>query len=383
MAESIKVTEEKTESLNWAWIAGLVVKALILFVLFNLLYALLGPLPAFARISVYNRIVPGRERLPFGENPAQAYNLSLFSLEGMIASHEIVRPKADDEFRVIFIGDSSVWGTLLRPEETVAGQLDALGIAAPGGKTVRAYNLGYPTLSLAKDLMILERVMPYQPDLIVWLVTLESMPRANQLRTPLAQNNPETARRLIAAYDLDLDPADPALVDADFLGRTIWGERREIADLLRLNLYGFAWAATGVDQFYPESYPPLQVDFEADATDFYGLEQPLNRADLALDILTAGHQMAGDVPVLLVNEPMFISGGENSDIRYNFYYPRRVYDQYRAIMADWAAGGGYTYLDLWDFVPPEEFTNSAIHITPEGTALLAQEIAAGMEATYP
>ena len=34
-------------------------------------------------------IFPGRPRLPFGENPDKAYNFSLYSLDAMLASHEI------------------------------------------------------------------------------------------------------------------------------------------------------------------------------------------------------------------------------------------------------------------------------------------------------
>jgi len=44
------------------------------------------------------------------------------------------------------------------------------------GKQARVYNLGYPTMSLTKDLLILSRALHYQPDLIIWLVTLESFP---------------------------------------------------------------------------------------------------------------------------------------------------------------------------------------------------------------
>ena len=64
------------------------------------------------QFSLYNQVVPGRERLPFGENPAEAYNLSTFQLEAMFASHQVTQAKADDEFRVIVIGDSSVLGNL-------------------------------------------------------------------------------------------------------------------------------------------------------------------------------------------------------------------------------------------------------------------------------
>jgi lysophospholipase L1-like esterase len=82
-----------------------------------------------------------------------------------------------------------------------------------------------------------------------------------------------------------------------------------------------------------------------------------------------------EAPVLLVNEPMFISSGANSEIRYNFYYPRWAYEDYRQILSDLAVENNWHYLDLWNIVPAAEFTNSAIHMTPVGTAQLADRVA--------
>jgi hypothetical protein len=78
--------------------------------------------------------------------------------------------------------------------------------------------------------------------------------------------------------------------------------------------------------------------------------------------------------VLLVNEPMLVSSGKNSDLRYNFYYPRWAYDQYRQRMANQAVKNAWKYLDLWNLAPADEFTNSAIHLTPAGEALLAERV---------
>lgn len=365
---------QQREPANWRFAIRVIVKAALLFVALNTIFALLNPLAAIGSVSVYNTIVPGRARLPFGENPEEAYNLSLFQLDAMFASHEIVAPKPADEYRVILIGDSSVWGILLRPGETLAGQINALGLIAPDGRKVRVYNLGYPTISVTKDLLILSRAIRYQPELIIWPVTLEAMPGNKQLSSPIVQHNAAEVKALIQTYDLNLNADDPSLIEPDFWGRTLVGQRRDLADVIRLNLYGVMWAATGIDQVYPESYPPLQTDFEPDDS-FYDLRPPLTSDDIALDVLAAGIRLAGDVPVLIVNEPMFISSGENSNIRYNFYYPRWAYDDYRRLLADAARQNGWRYLDLWDAIPASEFTNSAIHLTPAGEAQLAALIA--------
>ena len=163
-------------------------------------------MPALGRLSAYNVLFPGRVRLPYGERPDLAYNLSLYNLDAMFASHEIAGgSKPADEYRVVLIGDSSAWGFLQHPEDTLSAQLNARGLATPSGKRVRVYNLGYPTLSLTKDLLMLSRAVHYQPDLIIWLVTLESFPASQQLASPIVQHNPQAVRELIAAGSLELD----------------------------------------------------------------------------------------------------------------------------------------------------------------------------------
>jgi hypothetical protein len=350
-----------------------VFKALFLFLVLNILFFAWDPTPALGRLSLYNRIFPGRSRLPYGDNPPRAYNLSLYNLEAMFASHELAGgEKSADEFRVLLIGDSSTWGFLLPADQTLDAYLNQANLTTADGRRVRFYNLGYPVMSLTKDLLLLSYGMRYQPDLIIWLFTLESFPAGKQLFPPLLQNNPEAVRSLIQSFGLQSDLGDPQLIDPTPLGRTILGQRRNLADLLRLQIYGALWAATGIDQDIPETYTPRQEDFDADLS-FHELQPPaLHENDLALDVLQAGARMVGDVPLLLVNEPMFISQGENSDLRYNFFYPRWAYDDYRRMMQEQSAAQGWDYLDLWDRVSSSEFTNSAVHMTPEGTAQLAQ-----------
>lgn len=354
---------------------NVIIKAIVLFLLLNLIFALIWPIPSLGRISAYNSIFPGRQRLPYGDNPEKAYNLSLFNLEAMFASHEVTDGfKPPGEYRILLIGDSSTWGFLLPPQQSLSAQLNSAGFMLPDGRQIRAYNLGYPVMSLTKDLLILSYAMRYQPDMIVWLFTLESFPKDKQLFPPLLQHNSELVQELIKTYNLDLDPNDPNLVNHQIFDKTIIGQRRALADLLRLQLYGVLWAATGIDQDIPETYTPRMDDLPPEEG-FHNLLPPhLSEDDLAIDVLQAGIEMSGDVPILLVNEPMFISNGENSDIRYNFYYPRWAYDDYRQVIYSQCQAQYWHCLDLWDSISPNEFTNSAVHLSPQGSAQLAQYI---------
>jgi hypothetical protein len=353
----------------------LALKVLVLFGIANLVLLPFSSLNDLGRISAYNRIFPGRQRLPYADDPAKAYSLSLYNLEAMFASHELAAgAKPDDEFRVFVIGDSSTWGFLLPADQTLASQINQNGLQTAGGRQVRVYNLGYPVMSLSKDLLILSKAMQYEPDLILWLFTLESFPYDKQLFPPLIQNNPEAMGRLITGYGLNLDPNDPNFSRPALFDRTWIGQRRALADLMRLQLYGVMWAATGIDQEIPETYTPRQEDLDAD-TSFHELQPPrLREADLAFDVLEAGLDLAGDTPVILINEPMFVSQGKNSDIRYNFFYPRWAYDTFRSMLAAKSQERGWKYHDLWNAVDNQEFTNSAVHLTARGTAQLANRL---------
>ena len=362
---------------NWRSITRMILKATLLFAVCNVLFALLNPIEALGSISLYNFIVPGRERLPYGEDSARSYNLSLYNIPAMINSHVLARPKAADEFRVVIIGDSATWGWFLKNENTLAGQINAQGLKTADGKRIVAYNLGYPIMALTKDLLILDEALKHQPDLIIWPMTLESFPREKQIFAPIVQNNADRVRRLIDTYQLNLDRTDARFASVDFWGKTIIEQRRALADWLRLQLYGFSWAATGIDQYIPDQIKLRQSDFEADLS-WQSFKQPttLTDADLAFDVLAAGVKMAENEPVLIINEPMFISAGKNSDLRYNSFYPRWAYDQYHMLLNQQTQANGWHYLDVWDAIAPENFTDTPVHLNPAGSAQYAQLVGA-------
>ena len=76
-----------SSSVTWGLFLRVTAKAALLFVLFNVVFAAIIPLDALGTLSLYNVLLPGRERLPYGEEPVQSYNLSLFNIPAMMASH--------------------------------------------------------------------------------------------------------------------------------------------------------------------------------------------------------------------------------------------------------------------------------------------------------
>ncbi len=347
----------------------LIIKVILFLLIFNIL-CFAGTFVPIGKLSLYNFIFPGRERMPFGENPEKSYNLTINNVDAMVASHEISGAKKDNHsFRIFVIGDSSVWGYLQTPADTLSGIISQEINFDCNGLPVEIYNFGYPSLSILKDAFFLDQARDFDPDLVVWLVTLESLNKNEQLSTPLVENNPDELNRVIQEYDLDYQ-----LAEIPFWDHTLLGQRRNFADLIRLQLYGVMWASTGIDQGYPESYTPAQRDFEPDSTYKNYPDQTIVEDDLALDVIQQTIDKIPSVEFVLINEPILISNGKNSDIRYNYYYPRWAYDQYRRIIDGFIQRQQIQYYDFWDLVPQENFTNSAIHLDPAGEKMLADNV---------
>jgi hypothetical protein len=308
--------------------------------------------------------------LPFGENPKKSYNLSLYNLDAMFASHEINKKQADvEDINVVLVGDSSIWGFLQKPDNTISGLLNKRFVGED--KNIIFHNLGYPSISILKDLMVVDRALEYNPDLILWFITLEALPKEKQLEIPIIKNNPRIVNSIIEKYKL----SEIKLIEEKLLDNTLWNQRRNISDLLDLQLYGILWDATGIDQEYPETYNPAQRDFTDTIEQYYTVNPDDKLEDfLALEIIENGIEKSKGMDFILINEPILISEGVNSSVQYNYYYPRWAYDQYRLIMKEFTQENNIKYYDLWDLIPESEFTNSAIHFSEGAEEILADKI---------
>lgn len=345
-------------------------KAIVILLCFNFAFPIIDHVPS-DRISLYNNLVVGRERLPFGENPDLAYNLTMNDMDAMLASHEISKAQKDESFSILITGDSSVWGTLLNNEETISTRLEqrihsdeTLDIY---GRT-SVYNLGYPTTSILKDLVILDECLKFQPDTIIWFITLNSVIKDAHQDAPIILNNPEKTNAVIEKYDLRV----PLLAEKTYMEKTFLQQRRDIHDRIQLQLMAVMWAATNIDQYIPQDYKSAARDLEADDSYMNITNYELTEQDLELEAITAFIDQNPSINVIVVNEPILISTGMNSEVRYNFYYPRWVYDKYRSLVAAKFQEMGIKYIDLWDSIPEKLFTNSAIHYNAQGVDILIE-----------
>jgi hypothetical protein len=372
------------DTVHW-W--RVLLKAAALFALFNAIWFATQPLAFLNKLSVYGAFFPPRERFPFAEFPEASYAVSVDSLDQLFASHRIALPKAADEFRVALLGDSAIWGYLLRTDQTQAACINALDLRTSDGRRVRAYNLGYPTLTVIKDFLILRRALAHAPDLIIWSTSLASLYPSDQLDFPLilAQREEVSALQAQYAFKLDQYPLPPR----SWQERTFFGQRRAIADWLRHQLYAPAWASTRLDHVLLRFVAPHPVNLLPDdnvlSVNVLNLRQARRIApeDLNFDVLSAGVALAAErgIPTVLVNEPIYRN--ESHPLRYNTYYPRWAYDDYRAAFAQVAQRQTWRYLDFWDAVPADQFTDTDFHLTADANCAYAEQLIKAALAQLP
>jgi hypothetical protein len=355
-------------------------KAIFLFMAFNILYALLGP--PIGKLSIYNHIVPGRVRFPYEQESSfyfVGYNAPIYEdFNAMFGAHIISARKRNDEFRLILLGDSATWGISVQASETLSEQINQLHIQTCDGRNIRAYNLGYPMPFLMRDALILDQAMDYEPDMIFWLVTLNTL-EPKTAETYFILPHAKRYQRILSTYSLKSSRLAEPVKDPNFWRQTIVGERRRLKKIVVIQMLGFLWAATGIDNhegLQPVTSPAsIAVDSRLDYEGWQPEESALLFDSLRLDVLSAGTSMAGDVPVVLVNEPIFVAEGENHLIRYNPFYPRWAYDAYRNMMDGWATKERQAWLDYWNTLPGEGFSDQNFHRSAAGEQQFAKLLA--------
>jgi hypothetical protein len=352
----------------------ILLKTFALFVAANLIYLALSPLPALSQVTVHNTIIPGRMRMQAANSATgdTGYGRATTNIDLMLATHELASAeKAADEYRVLLLGDSAAWGYLLADHETLAAQINAQNRAMMDGRRIRAFNMALPGVQTTSDLLFMQRFGPYAPDLVVWLITPEAFRRAAQKDNALVCGHLERIQAILSRYDDRVDGCSSAPADSLFR-RTLVGERRDLAMIVHTQIDGLLWAATGIDHnvLKPRT---LARTVEA-AANWWELPGPtLRDEDLLLNTMDAAKDLTGGA-LLVINEPILILNGPNTDVRYNKEYPRWAFDQGTAMIEARAAALQIPFVNLWDAVPADQFTDHELHYTKESVADVARLI---------
>ncbi len=344
------------------------VKSLAIFLIFE--FALYALHPNLQWLNVYNSSALIRQRFPISTVAPEDDALDVPNFDAMFASHIVSKPKKPDEFRVFLLGDSAVWGVGLTPSQTLSGQMDELGLTC-GNKNVRVYNLSFPVSSATKDMMILDEAMKYQPDEIIWLITWYTLIPSRRTNQHLSVYNLAEYYKVAHQFDfLPINYQSPNLI------QQIAEQNRTVFHVLRYQFYSLVNLATGLDQI-PGPPEVLPSQLSNNPTFFGNMKPPKLSADqVSIDQVQDFYQVAGNIPVILVNEPIqVLTNVPNSNIYYDVYYPRWIYDQYRQYVSEAVAQNHWSYLDLWNIFPPNYYTDTPLHLTPQAETKLAKTIA--------
>ena len=361
---------------SWAEFAGALIKAVVLVMVINALLLAVGinPVRQVIRLNTFGIIDDGRARLVY---PSDLQNGQL-PVGAQLRTHEIrYQPKAADEFRVVVLGESGIAGWGLTDEETLSAQLTAMDVTIEG-KRVTAYNLAYPAPSAPRDVVILDAALAYDPDLILWFVTAASLDNSERLvganrvffnanRTRV-EHLLEDYRALDAWYTrqginlIDQHPAWEkyiAIRDQELL--PIW---------VKTLLYPFMMPELGITDVRVGSQPlPEEARFMLGHP---GFEQMPNATWAWLDV-GCRHALNNGTQLMLINRPIMV--GEGAEEVYNTLYGVALYDAYRDALITYAAEHGIAYSDLWDVIPPENYTDTPLHADAEGYGILAADVA--------
>jgi len=151
------------------------------------------------------------------------------------------------------------------------------------------YNLGYPMPFLMRDALILDKAMDYEPDMIVWLVTLNTL-EPKTAETYFILPHEERYQQLLSTYGLKPSHLAEPLKKPTFWSQTILGERHRLKQLAVIQMLGILWAATGIDNhegLQPDhSSPGADVDGRLDYEGWQSHESALLLDSLRLDILS-------------------------------------------------------------------------------------------------
>ncbi len=310
--------------------------------------------------------------------------MQIMWLDPLLRQHEFCWRDKPREVRIALFGDSAVFGFPLPAEQTFSAlvnqRLDAAGIPA------HLFNLAWVFTYQMRDTVILHEALAYDPDLIVYVMTLADLTHVAPTAYPIPlvrffELNTDALARLAAAPPAGLqEPVERYRVVADRSRWLVTADRmRQLGYLTRAasrSVAGTLARRVGAEPAAePLPVPARKTAYDCEATlrqnalFFQDFEQWNPLEDLA-DI-----RARRGIDVLVVNGP---DEPEPDGECFNRRYSKALFSEYNRWLAAETARLGLPYLDLHDLVAPENFIDS-LHVTAAGHRQIADRVAPALE----
>lgn len=308
-----------------------------------------------------------------------------------LARHELaLTPKAKDEIRVVFQGDSGTYGSFLDADEAcgaVAGKI--LAAKDPG---VRVYNVSYFGQTFVKDAEMLEADLAYSPDLVLVSFSSTHLERTRNVEwwlkpaTTMVYNRPLFTRFLEhVPRSAELEDYDGILAESE--ARNGMGLRHRVERVSATVENQLLLQGALVD-LLPGALTPAararkkSLDPETTRV-FRGVTARENPAPFTLDeraivLLEAviDRARAGGAEVVLFREPEATLPGEPAR---RIPWDEKGWKTIAEAVRTLALRKKVTLVDCLDDLAPEDFLDSERHWTREGNAKLGRAIGAELE----
>lgn len=306
----------------------------------------------------------------------------VYWLDLLLRQHELCwrRPASPDELRVVLAGNSAPFGFPLPADETFVDLMNR--DFARDGVPAHIFNLGFVNTYQLKDALIVHEALAYQPDVILYPVTLaEFMHVAPIIWPSLIQffscNNDAVAQLLA---DPPPGLAEPFEAYRFVTERKRPEERRfarlqEAGALLRIATARAAeWLVGRLGEPLPRAEIRMggrQTSYDCATTERTFGEQYHDWDQWNILAYLEQIQKTRGVPVIVVNWPV---AHEPVGDCYSVRYPAEAMAQYDAWLRAETSRRGLRYVDLHDLLPSDEFYDS-LHPNAAGHRHIADDLA--------
>jgi hypothetical protein len=310
-------------------------------------------------------------------------------LEPLLRQHEVCwrEPGSAAESRVFVLGSSGIFGYPHAAGETAVAAVNRS--FDERGTPAHLFNLGMVWTYGPKDALILHEALRFEPDAIVYAVTLDDFYHRSPSGFPPVDSfflaNSRAVDRAAAAGLPGIGEAFEryrAHWTDDVAGEALWRSLRESGRLARVGARQIALRARAawVPGAAGDPVPPEESRKGYDCEDVkrFALHW-IGWQDWSLLPWLADLQRASGTRVLVVNWPV---AADPVGECFNSRYPKANFDDYNAWLARETEARGLRYLDLHDALGPDQFVDS-IHPNVDGQRAVAERLEAALRALLP
>lgn len=307
--------------------------------------------------------------------------ISVYWLEPLLRQHELCwwSPHRPGELRVVLVGNSSVFGFPLPVEQTFAHLLNQ--DFATEDVPAHVFNLAWVNTYQLKDAVIIHDALPYQPDVILYPITLAEMQHAAPIIFP----------SVIQFFDSNASPLaalaahpPPGLAEPLALYRPVLESRRPVqwsfarlqegGTFLRTAVQGHA-QSVGRRLGAVQPTPPVWTAGRQTTYDCSRTQADFDwqfRGWQSWNVLAYLEQIRSTrgVAAVVVNWPV---AHEPVGDCYNVRYPAAAFAEYNAWLRAETAARGLHYVDLHDLLPADFFLDS-LHVSAAGHRQIAEQL---------